>query len=259
MRDKPLVSVVIPAYQCSHLIEKAIDSVLIQDVELEVLVIDDGSSDDLDQVMRQYEDDRRVRYIKNEKNMGVAATRNRGVRLAEGRYIAFLDADDWWAHGKLKHQLSAIRESDAVLCSTARELVTPEGKRTGRVISVPQKITYHMMLSHNCIACSSVLVKREVMMAVPMEHEDCHEDYLAWLKILREYGDGCGINEPLLKYRLSSAGKSGNKFHAAKMTWKVYQYMGFSAGQSMWCFIRYAFCGVGKYTKAVLGQKGKAQ
>lgn len=255
MKDKPLVSVVIPAYQCSHVIQKAIDSVLIQDVNLEVFVLDDGSSDDLDHVMKQYENDERVKYIKNKKNLGVAATRNRGVRMARGDYVAFLDADDWWGKRKLKKQLAAMKKSRAVLCSTARELVSPEGRQTGKVISIPKKITYQMLLSHNCIACSSVLIKREVMMAVPMEHEDCHEDYLAWLRILKKFGDGCGINEPLLKYRLSSGGKSGNKFHAAKMTWKVYRYMDFPMGQCVLCFIKYTFCGVGKYAKALIKKK----
>lgn len=255
MKNKPLVSVVIPAYQCSQMIQKAIESVMAQDVAFELLVVSDGWDKRLDAVMEAYEKDERVRYIKNSRNLGAAATRNRGVRMAEGKYIAFLDADDWWAEGKLKRQLAVMDRKDVVLCSTARELVTADGKRTGRVIPVPEKITYKKMLRHNCIACSSVLIKREVIKAVPMEHEDCHEDYLTWLKILKTYGDGCGINEPFLKYRLSGKGKSGNKLHAAGMTWKVYGYMGFSLGQSLWCFFLYAFHGVWKYTAAAVKRK----
>ena len=258
MENRPLVSVVMPAYQCSHFIKNAVDSVLIQNVDLELLVLDDGSDDDLDRIMEEYKQDARVRYIKNEKNLGAAATRNKGVRLAKGKYIAFLDADDWWEKGKLQKQIAIMERRNAVLCSTARELVTVEGKRTGRIIDVPEKITYRMMLAHNCIACSSVLIKREAMIDIPMEHEDCHEDYLTWLKILRRYGDGCGIKEPLLKYRWSHSGKSGNKFHSAKMTWKVYRYMGFPMGQCMICFVSYAFHGVWKYVNAAR-RKGKKE
>ncbi len=75
-----------------------------------------------------------------------------------------------------------------------------------------------MMLKQNWINCSSVLLKREVAEEFPMEHEDSHEDYITWLKILQKYQYACAINEPLLKYRLSSQGKSGSKFKSAKMT-----------------------------------------
>lgn len=252
MKNKPLVSVIIPAYRCSETIQETIHSVMIQKVDFEILVLADGYDEKLDRVMEAYKNEERVRYIKNSTNIGAAATRNKGVKMAEGNYIAFLDADDWWEQGKLQCQLDAMEKTNAVLCTTARELLTPDGKKTGRVIPVPEKITYKKMLSHNCISCSSVLIKKEVMQSVPMEHDDCHEDYLTWLKILKKYGDGCGVNQPFLKYRLSSTGKSGNKLKAAKMTWKVYQYMGFSLSQSALCFVRYAFHGVWKYTAAVI-------
>ena len=256
MKNKPLVSVVIPAYRCSETIKKTIDSVLIQKADFEILVLSDGYDEKLDCVMEEYQKDDRIRYMKNSTNIGAAATRNKGVKMAKGRDIAFLDADDWWAKDKLQCQLDLMKRSDAVLCATARELLTPDGKKTGKVIPVPEKITYKKLLSHNCIACSSVLIKKEAMEAVPMEHDDCHEDYLTWLKILKRYGDGCGVNRPFLKYRLSSTGKSGNKMKAAKMTWKVYQYMGFSLPQSALCFVRYAFHGVWKYAAAAMRKSG---
>ena len=78
--------------------------------------------------------------------------------MAKGRYIAFLDADDWWAKDKLQCQLDLMKRSDAVLCATARELLTPDGKKTGKVIPVPKKSHIKKLLSHNCIACSSVLI-----------------------------------------------------------------------------------------------------
>ena len=80
-----------------------------------------------------------------------------------------------------------------------------------------------------------------------MEHEDSHEDYITWLKILKKYGRACGVNEPLLKYRLSTTGKSGSKWKSAGMTWKVYRYMGFGLIKSFFCFCSYAIHGVWKY------------
>ena len=140
-----------------------------------------------------------------------------------------------------------MRKTGTVLCSTAREIITIDGKRTGKVIPVNSEIRYKDLLKHNCINCSSVLLKTEVAKEFPMCHEDSHEDYITWLKILKKYGLACAVNEPLLKYRLSNQGKSGNKFHSAKMTFKVYRYMGFGLIKSMIYFCSYAFHGVRKY------------
>ena len=245
--DKVKVSVIIPAYNCADFISKAIDSALIQNVPLEIIVLNDCSMDHLDDVMRKYQGNDKVKYIKNHQNLGAAKTRNKGVNLARGEYVAFLDGDDYWEVHKLDKQLKLMEETQTVLCSTARELMTPEGKRTGRVIPVKKTITYKELLKHNSINCSSVLVKTEVAKEFHMCHEDSHEDYIMWLQILKKYGKACAVNEPLLKYRLSNQGKSGSKLQSAGMTFKVYRYMGFGVMKSLMCFASYAFHGVKKY------------
>lgn len=249
-QDDVLVSVIIPAYGCAKTICHAIDSALIQDVALEVLVLNDCSPDDLDAIMETYRREPRIRYLKNEKNLGAAATRNRGVSLARGVYVAFLDADDWWEKDKLTKQLARMKDEQVVLCATGRELITPEGTGTGRVIGVSEHITYRMLLLHNCINCSSVLVRTDVAREFPMRHEDSHEDYIAWLGILKKYRRAAAINEPLLKYRLTSGGKSGNKLKSAGMTYRAYRYAGFSVIGAAILFCTYAVNGVWKYGRA---------
>jgi len=241
------VSVVIPAYNCANFIEKSIDSALCQMEELEVIVINDCSPDDLDSVMKKYEAIENVVYVKNEKNLGAACSRNKGVKLARGEYIAFLDGDDLWREGKLQKQLDALKQSGSVLCATAREMMTPTGELTGRIIPIKTEISYKQLTRHNCISCSSVLLKKEVALEFPMHHDDSHEDYIMWLEILRKYKRACGVNEPLLLYRKSSSGKSGRKLNSAKMTFKVYRYMGFGIIKSLWCFCSYALNGVYKH------------
>ena len=243
-----------PAYGCAKTICRAIDSALAQDVALEILVLNDQSPDELDAVMERYTDTAQVRYLKNERNLGAAATRNRGVQLARGAYVAFLDADDWWAEDKLKKQLEKMKQEQAVLCAAARELVTPEGALTGRVIGVRERITYRSLLFHNCINCSSVLLRTEIAREFPMQHEDSHEDYITWLAILKKYRYAAAVNEPLLKYRLTSGGKSGGKLHSARMTFSVYRYAGFGRGASCLLFCAYAVNGVLKYAGAYLGR-----
>lgn len=248
--SKPIVSVVMPAYNCAGTIRQAIDSVKRQDVDLEIIVINDCSKDGLDEVMKAYENDPVIFYVKNETNIGAAASRNRGVAMARAPFVAFLDSDDWWERDKLKKQLKQMQKTGCVLCGTARELTTPDGRLTGRIIPVKEKITYQSLLLHNSINCSSVLARTEVLREFPMEYEQAHEDYVTWLKILRKYRTACAVNEPLLKYRLTSTGKSGTKLASAKKTYQVYRYIGFGPVKSMLCFCSYAVHGVIKYGMA---------
>ena len=166
--ETPIVSVIMPAYRCADTVGQAIDSVLRQDVPLELIVVNDCSPDDLDAVLKPYADDPRFHYVQNECNSGAAASRNRGVSLARGKYAAFLDADDWWDDDKLKKQLEVLKKTGAVLCCTGRELLTPDGKETGRVIGVKEKITYRMMLHQNWITCSSAVMKTETAREFPI-------------------------------------------------------------------------------------------
>lgn len=247
LMNECLVSVVIPAYNCAKYIAQALESALCQDVPMEILVIDDCSRDNLDAVMADFLQYPQVRYLKNDTNIGVANTRNRGVSLAKGTYVAFLDADDCWEKDKLKKQLKLIQEKNTVLCSTARELMNVDGTFTGYVIPVKTEYTFRDLCHHNQINCSSVLIRTEVAREFPMHHDDSHEDYLMWLEVLKKYGRGCAVNEPLLKYRISNTGKSGSKWNSAKMTYMTYRYMDFGLLRSVLCFISYAFHGMRKY------------
>ena len=245
--NKPLVSVIIPAYCCGKTLAEAIDSALMQNVDLEVLVLNDCSPEDLDDIMKAYDQDSRVRYLKNDRNLGASGSRNRGVMLAEGEYVAFLDSDDRWMPGKLERQMKLLEQTGCVLCCTAREMINMDGKSTGRIIPVLERIVYKDMLRQNYISCSSVVLPTAIAREFPMEHEDSHEDYIMWLRILKKYGTACGINEPLLQYRINTSGKSGSKLKSAKMAWRVYRYMEFGFLKSVACFVSYTLTGIKKH------------
>ena len=245
--EKPLVSVIMPVYNGEKYIGKAIESVLAQKVPTELLVIDDCSSDKTELTVMKYMDSGNIRYIRNKENMGAARSRNWGVKASKGKYIAFLDADDWWEEGKLEAQVETMGLTGCDICSTGRELMQPDGHTTGKYIPVKERITYRDLLKHNSINCSSVLLLRDVAAEFPMEHDDSHEDYLTWLKILRKYGPAAGIDRPLLKYRMSKTSKSGDKKKSAIMTYKVYRYMGYSHMRCILYFISYAIHGFWKY------------
>lgn len=245
--DKILVSVIIPACNCANFIHMALDSALVQNVPMEIIVINDCSKDHLDQVMEKYKNHPQILYLKNRQKLGVSETRNIGVSLARGKYVAFLDADDYWEKDKLKKQLRLIEEKGTVICSTARELMNSDGTLTGYIIPVKTEFTFQDLKMQNQINCSSVLMHTEVAKEFPMHHDDSHEDYLMWLEVLQKYGKGCAVNEPLLKYRITNTGKSGSKISSAKMTYLTYHYMGFGFFRSALYFICYAFHGLRKY------------
>ena len=242
-----MISVVIPVYNGEKTICRAVDSALAQQTDIEVIVINDCSTDHTKEVLLPYVESGRIRYQENKENSGVAMSRNAGVALAEGEYVAFLDADDAWEPGKLKAQLQRLEETGDVICSTARRLVCPGNPKDGQIIHMPERITYRELLGSNYIACSSVLIKTEVAREFPMACDSVHEDYLTWLRILKKYDTCAGIDVPYLDYTLSTSGKSGNKLHSAALTFGVYRKAGLSPVQSVISFIRYAFHGVWNY------------
>ncbi len=236
-----------PCYNAEKTVERALCSALYQDVPLEVILMNDMSTDNTGKVLEKFAGDDRVRVFTAQSRLGASEGRNAGVRHARGRYIAYLDADDEWERGKLKKQLALIRSSGAGLCCTGRSLMDSEGRPTGRYIGVKERIDYRDELRGNQINCSSVLLERDTAIRYPMEHEDAHEDYLTWLRILKDGAFAVGIDEPLLRYRLSQSGKSGRKWHSARMTYRTFRYAGMGRVRSAVCFMSYAVNGVCKY------------
>lgn len=245
------VSVIIPAYNAARYIANAVHSALEQEDmpegSIEVIVINDCSPDDVDAAMEPFKKDAQVIYRRNKKNVGAATTRNRGIDLARGRYIAFLDADDWWEPDKLAAQLALLKKTNAPLCCSGRVLHEADGTPTGRVIGVKKKITFEDLLHTNSIPCGSVVLPTEIAREFHMKHAELHEDYILWLEILKKYGAAVGIDEPYLHCRLSEGGKSRNKLKSAVMQYGVYRYMGFGRFESLRFFLSYAFHGVKKY------------
>ena len=169
------------------------------------------------------------------------------MQEADGKYIAFLDADDRFAPGKLKKQVELLEQTGACLCNTARVLMTPDGSLTQTIMHTPEKITLAELEKTNVINCSSVVAPREILLKYPMQHSEVHEDYLTWLQMLRAYPYAVGIDEPLLEYRLSAHGKSRNKLKSARMTYRTYRLAGYPVWKSCRMFLSYMINGLKKY------------
>lgn len=257
MGNKYLVSVVIPTFNSGKFIGKAIESVIGQTIKarIQIIVVDDNSTDDTSQIIDGMKELARfsgdkidIEYIINDTRLGVAGSRNKAVALAMGEYIAFLDADDWWDSDKLRQQVECMENNpDAPLCCSARELVDNDGVSTGRVIPVDDKITYKMLLKTNSISCASTLIRDKVIKAHPMHNDELHEDYICWLEILKKYDYVVGINEPLLKSRMSVGGKSRNKFKSMRMNYGVYRLIGMPPIKAFYYMCWYVVNGLKKY------------
>lgn len=249
--DEIGISVVMPAYNAEKTIGQSVESVLAQThSKLELIVVNDCSRDQTASIVRQYIDrDPRVRLINNAVNSGVAVSRNIGVQEAQYDFIAFLDSDDSWAVDKLQRQLATLHEHpDCAICFTGTAYVVESGKQSDYILRVPEKVTYEDILRQNVISCSSVLVKRAVMLDHPMpDNRKIHEDLATWLSVLRETPYAVGVDRPMLIYRVSSASKSGDKIEAAKMQWRTYRACKLSLVKSAWCLAVYACRNISKY------------
>lgn len=248
-----MVSIIMPAYQAERYIEEAIQSVLSQTCsDWELIIIDDCSGDGTAQIIKNYiKKNPKIHYYRNEVNLGAAETRNFGVSVAAGEWIAYLDSDDCWHPEKLERQLETAEKTKAELLFTGSSFINEESQPLDSYFPAPETVGYQELLKQNVISCSSVLLRRELAEAYPMKCASLlHEDFAVWLQILRDKGIcAFGVNEPLLIYRIHTNSKSGNKWKAAKMTFRVYRYLGLSYVSSVYYWMFYLVRSVRKYEK----------
>lgn len=197
-----LVSVVIPTFNRAATLPRAIDSVLAQDHRaLELLVVDDASTDDTARVIAGYADPR-LRLIRQPVNQGVAAARNRGIAEARGRWLAFLDSDDEWLPGKLTRQLAAMADPRIGMVVTGIETVEADGRRSLFHAREAGDL-FERLLVRNILhgAPSSALIRREALAMVGGfdTRLPAIEDYDLWLRLTR-FWRVAAIAEPLARY-----------------------------------------------------------
>jgi len=254
-----MVSVIIPSYNNDNTLGKAVRSVLGQSYHnFEIIIVDNGS-DKPPSLDDDIVSDPRVTLYVEKKSLGAAGARNRGIDLAKGDYIAFLDADDYWANDKLEKQLQVMENftvdgKTPAICFSGRRIVDENGENTGHYIGCKKVVTYKELLTTNQINCSSVLVRKDSLVNHRFPEDtvkDIHEDYIMWLSILKEGGYAAGIDKPLLFYRKSHDSKSGNKFRSAIMNYRVYKYMGLGWFSRIKYMVTYTIYGIRKHSKVL--------
>ena len=220
----PTVSIIIPTYNRAHLIGEALESVFAQTyLDYEVIVVDDGSTDDTREVLKSY--GKRIRVVYQE-NQGISAARNRGISVSMGCYIAFLDSDDVWLPEKLERQVSYLDQHPAVALLYSRMRYTYVEKQ-GRERIVPEKafVTVEELLSEsNCIPTSCAVVRKDSLDKVGLFDPalPIAEDFDLWLRIGRRYEIGFQ-DEILGEHRRHALNTTENLEKVYRGYWKLYE------------------------------------
>ena len=198
----PSVSVIIPAYNASRYLRETLDSVLAQTFrDYEVIVVDDGSTDETPSILKEY--DGRIRILR-QPNQGLAMARNSGAKAARGKWLSFLDSDDLWASSKLEVQL---REATGCVISYTNAVLF--GEHLPREILYSDVTPQHQgnvvehLLQNNFITASSVMIRKDIFDGIGGFDPSLWalEDWELWLKVCRRNPLGY-VAEPLVRYRV---------------------------------------------------------
>lgn len=244
-------SVIIPVYNCEKYIIETLKSVYSQTVnDFEVIIVDDCSTDDTLRIIKEYIVDKEHFYVyQNDCNMGVAFSRNYAISLAQGEYVCLLDGDDVWESDKLAIQSQTLKDNSIDGCYTSYAFIDNNSEGIGKSYLVDDQIlTYKKMLKQNLIGCSTVIIKREIILKEKFDRNVAHEDYALWLRLLR---GGCvlkGISKVLVRYRIVKGSRSHNKVKSAINRFKVYrecEHLSFF--KSLLLFISYSVSGIIKH------------
>lgn len=204
-REAGLVSIIMPSYNTASFIKETIQSVLNQTYsKWELIIVDDCSTDNTDEVL-EYIKDSRIRYFKNDKNLGAAVSRNKALREARGQWIAYLDSDDLWMPEKLEKQIRFMEANGYAFSYTNYEEIDVDGNKTGVKVSGPKRITKTGMFNYCWPGCLTVMFDANKIGIVQIHDIKKNNDYAMWLKICKK--TNCYLlDEFLAQYRKGRTG-----------------------------------------------------
>lgn len=248
-----LVSIIMPSYNTGRFIKETIQSVLDQTYQnWELIIVDDCSEDNTDDMIIPYLSDVRVRYLKNIENRGAAFSRNRALKEAKGRWIAFLDSDDLWESQKLDRQINFMEKYDYSFSYTNYCEIDEMSKSLGKTVTGPKRITKTGMYNYCWPGCLTVMYDASVVGEIQVFDIKKNNDYAMWLKVSQK-ADCYLLDECLAKYRRRT-GSISNQSYKALVIWhyKLFREAeGKSAVVALWLTCRNLVFGLYKKVKYV--------
>ena len=208
-----LVSIIMPSWNTARFIAASIQSVLGQTYRnWELLLVDDCSTDDTDSVIAPFLRDSRIRYYRNEKNVGAALTRNKALREARGEWIAFLDSDDLWAADKLEKQIAFMREGGYVLSYTEYHKIDEEGRPLNIYVSGPETVDKQKIYRYDYIGHLTMMYSAGYFGLIQIRDIKKNNDYAIRLQLYKKEGAAaCLLKENLAAYRVRNTSISHDK------------------------------------------------
>lgn len=217
MADFGLVSIITPTWNCGRFIAETIESVLAQTYpNWEMLIVDDCSTDNTRDIVASFNDPR-IKYHCLESNSGAAVARNTALRMAKGRWIAFLDSDDLWKPDKLERQISFMQKSNYAFSYHPYSEIDEEGKYLNKSITGPKFISRMGMISYCWPGCLTVMYDVEKVGVIQIPDIKKNNDYAMWLMISHKVS--CYLlNENLAFYR-KRRGSISNHGYSSLIKW----------------------------------------
>jgi len=245
-----LVSIITPAYNSTKYISETIESVLSQTYSnWEMIIINDGSTDDTVNVVKKYLNDSRIILI-HQENSGSAAARNNGIRHAQGQYIALLDSDDLWEPTFLENQIIFLKEKNAIIVYASYKRINEHSKEILKPVIARSSVTYKQMLLTNYIGCLTGLYDRTKYGKIFLREElkSLRDDYAYWLDIIKLCDIAYGNQAILAKYRVISSSTTGKKIKLIKTQFYFYKkYLGLGYFKSVIHTLYWGILGLFKF------------
>lgn len=218
-----LVSIIMPSYNTGAYIKKTIQSVINQSYQnWELIIVDDCSTDNTDEAVLPFLNDRRIRYIKNEVNSGAAISRNRALMEAKGKWIAFLDSDDLWVPEKLEKQIHFMETNNYAFTYTDY-MIQLNGEWLPYVYTGPNVINRRKMYNYCYFSTITVMYKREKIGLIQIENLRKNNDYAMWLQAIEK--SNCYRFPECMSYYIKHDGSvsSGSKIKLIKWHYILYK------------------------------------
>jgi len=244
-----LVSIITPSYNSHRFIKDTIDSVINQTYQhWEMIIVDDCSTDDsVAFIQSLIANEPRITCRVLEHNIGAAAARNEALKIANGRYIAFLDSDDIWLPQKLETQLQFMRDHNYAFTFTQYLPMSEDARIEFSPIQVPKVLTYSDYCKNTIIGCLTVMIDKKQTGEFYMPLIKSSHDMALWLLIMKRGFNAYGLNTLLAKYRLVATSNTAKKVDAAKDVWRVYcDIESLPIYQCVWYFMHYAINAIKK-------------
>ena len=230
------VSIIIPYFRNFLFFKKTIKSVLGQSYQnYEIIIIyDDTEKKELHLLKKLIAKNTKIKLVINQNNIGAGLSRNKGIKIAKGKYLAFIDSDDLWNKNKLKKQINFMKKNKTDF-SFSDYLIINKNEKVLKKIKAPKKITFNN-LSYACdIGLSSVMIKSKLLKINKFSKLKTKEDYLLWLKLSKKNVKMLGINKTLMSWRKTENSLSSSTIQKVKDAFIVYnKYMEFNPLKSIY-------------------------